>query len=220
MDLSDKIETRRFVGREFLLFLWFESELLEGTFSTTQHGSFGFWLEKSIVLSAAKEVTQIKGVFPAQSREAKEALRRGKLPDQAGIHLAYRDSEYTCVFKAAQLAISGLSFGTALGESEEDNSPNPLLEAPRRPRAKAKAADLDHEAFYERMHNTQAFEEVLEALYQDFLTLRLGPAWQALVVPAMRKWAAAKEGHKLESEAYVEARTSALRQATKGAKRG
>jgi hypothetical protein len=210
VDLSDKIETRRFVGREFLLFLWFESELLEGTLATQPYGSFGFWLEKSIVLSAGKETTQIKGAFPATSREAKEALLRGKLPDQAGIHLAYQDNEYTCVLRAGQLALSGLSFGTALGEADEDDSPNPLLEVPQRSKPKPKAEDLDHEAFYERMHNAHRLEELLEALYRDFLTLRLGDAWQALVVPTMRTWVSAKEGAKLESDAYVAARAAAL----------
>jgi hypothetical protein len=51
MQLVDRIEKRRFVGREFLLFLWFESEIFEATLQTRKHGSFGLWLERSLVLS-------------------------------------------------------------------------------------------------------------------------------------------------------------------------
>mgnify|MGYP001552449582 CR=1 FL=1 len=70
MDLVDRIEKRRFVGREFLLWLWFESEVFEGTISTKEHGEIGLWLEKQIALSAGREVTRIKGTHPAGSREA------------------------------------------------------------------------------------------------------------------------------------------------------
>ena len=41
MQLVDRIERRRFVGREFLVWLWFESELFDATLSTKEHGSFG-----------------------------------------------------------------------------------------------------------------------------------------------------------------------------------
>ena len=58
MQLVDRIEKRRFVGREFLLWLWFESELFDATLSTGAHGSFGLWLEKRLVLSAGKQSTR------------------------------------------------------------------------------------------------------------------------------------------------------------------
>ena len=63
MQLVDRIEKRRFVGREFLLWLWFESELFDATLSTKAHGSFGLWFEKRLVLSEGKTSTSI--VIPA-----------------------------------------------------------------------------------------------------------------------------------------------------------
>ena len=57
MQLVDRIEKRRFVGREFLLFLWFESEIFEATLQTRKHGSFGLWLERSLVIRAEHELT-------------------------------------------------------------------------------------------------------------------------------------------------------------------
>src|SRR5580704_16290911 len=99
MQLVDRIEKRRFVGREFLLWLWFESEVFEGTLHTTEHGSFGLWIERQIVLSAGKEDTRIKGSQPASGREAKESLRRGKLPESAGFHLVVGSEESSFTLK-------------------------------------------------------------------------------------------------------------------------
>lgn len=76
MELVDRIEKRRFVGREFLLWLWFESELFEATLATRAHGPFGLWIEKRLVLSAGKESTRITAPFPGRGREAKESTLR------------------------------------------------------------------------------------------------------------------------------------------------
>src|SRR5262249_53029337 len=112
MQLLDRIEKRRFVGREFLLWLWFESEVFEATLSTKEHGDFGLWIEKQRVLSEGKEATRIKGATPSASREPKESLLRGKLPESAGIHLSMGEKEMTFTLKAEQLAVAGLSLPT------------------------------------------------------------------------------------------------------------
>jgi hypothetical protein len=210
MQLLDKIEARRFVGREFLLWLWFESELFEGTLSTQKHGTFGLWLERKIVLSNGKEVTQIKGAYPASHREAKEALTRGKLPELAGIHVSINDNDSTFMFKADQMALTGLSLTTALEDEGEQLSAS-LAPAPKR---KNKAAarsesDMAHEVFYDRMQRAND----LEALYVDFLALRLSAAWEKTVFPAMTQWAR-EDADDLNAEPYRKARTAALKRKT------
>jgi hypothetical protein len=208
MQLLDRIEKRRFVGREFMLWLWFESEVFEGTLTTAEHGSFGMWIEKSLSLSAGKETTRIKGAYPAGSREAKEALLRGKLPETCGLHVSLRDQETSFTLKAEQLAITGLRLPTVLGNAE-DEAPK-LLDEPGPPQRKSKkkpksddASDEAHEAFYERMHLTREVEALLEALYRDFLALRLGPAWESVVVPALTTWV--KGEKKVDADRYKDA---------------
>ena len=212
MQLVDRIEKRRFVGREFLLWLWFESELFEGTLRTREHGSFGFWVERQIVLTAGVEGTRIKGPQPAAGREAKESLRRGKLPESAGFHLVAGSAESSFTLKADRLAISGLKLPTVLGRAED--APPQLLDAPRRmvkrkreavARQEARESDESHEAFYERMSLTRELEGRLEALYRDFLALRLSDAW-GRIVPVMRAWT---RGDDVDVEAYVHARDGA-----------
>jgi len=206
MQLTDRIEKRRFVGREFLLWLWFESELFDGTLTTKEHGSFGFWIERQIILTRAKEATRIAGVQPAAAREAKESLLLGKMPEAAAFHISMGNHETTFTLKAERLLVTGLKLPTVLGTTP-DAPPVDLSKARRPPprrkreevaRQEQRESDEAHESFYERMQLTRDFEAVLEALYRDFLTLRLGEAWEGVAVQ-LRAWAA---GEDVDAEAY------------------
>lgn len=198
MQLVDRIEKRRFVGREFLLWLWFESELFDATLGTREHGSFGLWLEKRLVLSEGRESTRITAPMPGLGREAKEALLRGQLPESAGLRLALGDEETSFVLKAESLAVSGLKLPTLLGPGDEP-SQNDLLDEilgrggqrgrPKPARGEPHTGDEQVEAFYERMRLTNEFEGLLESLYRDFIALRLSGAWEQSVVPLLRAWA-------------------------------
>lgn len=218
MQLLDRIEKRRFVGREFLLWLWFESEIFDATLGTAEHGTFGFWIEKSFTLSIEKEATRIKGALPAASREAKESLMRGKLPEACGLHISWNGQDTTLTLKADQLAFAGLRLPTVLGGEDEDEAPKLLEETTpqRKPKKRAMRgedpSDAAHEAFYERMNLTRELEGLIEALYRDFLALRLSDAWNDVVVPAITTWV---RGDELDADAY----RAASREALPGAKK-
>ena len=228
MDLAQKIETRRFVGREFLLWLWFESEIFEATVATREHGTLGLWVEGRMQLTDGQESTAIKGATPGAHREAKESLRRGKLPALLGLHLVRGEEESRFVLKGETLAVSGLVLPTVLaaeaevgeGQGSADDAVAGL--APRARRKKRSAPDAEsaaeaeadeaQTAFFERMHFAQDVEAVIAALYRDFLALRLGRAWSDVVVPALSEWIA---GESPDAEAYREARAAALSGARK-----
>jgi hypothetical protein len=202
MQLVDRIEKRRFVGREFLLFLWLESELFEATLQTRKHGSFGLWLERSLVLSEGKESTRIVAPLPGQGREAKEALLRGQLPESAGIRVAWNDDETSFVLKADSFAFASLKLRSVLAKEE----PSALLDElmGKQPgRRKAAEASDDRELFYDRAGMTQEFEELFETLYRDFLELRLSPRWAEVVLPALRRWAC---GESVDADLYLASR--------------
>lgn len=221
MQLADRIEKRRFVGREYLLWLWFESEILDATVHTKEHGELGLWLESRLTLSYLKESTKITAPMPGHGPEAKAALRRGQLPESAGIRIAYKDSETRLTFHAERLAITGLRLNTVL-DQQEDEEPNLLLEAHEKKRknkgrssAEIQAdleAEQDAEVFYERMRLTTEIEEILGALYRDFLTLRLGGGWNQQIVPLLRRFAAEKP---LDADDYSALRRKLLRGSAK-----
>ena len=207
LDLVDRIELRRFVGRELLLWLWFESEVFEATLSTAKHGPFGFWLEGRLVLSEGREVTTIKGGMPGHHREAKESLLRGKSPELAGVHLTFGDHDVRLALKGEALAIAGLVAPTP--EKEEKPAIEAMAEGARPKTTKKKESADAHDGFYARMQLAHEVEGVIEALYRDFLTLRLSDAWSSHVLPAIEAWVA---GEEVDGDSY-----EAIRKRTLGA---
>lgn len=198
INLADRIELRRFVGRELLLWLWMESELFEATLSTSEHGSFGLWLEGRLVLDEGKESTTIKGTVPGLHREAKESLLRGKTPERAGLHLSFGDHECTLTLRGETLAFASLT--PPVKEKEGPSALAVLADAPaprKRKRADAAAAAGDagdsHDKFYERMGFAREVEDLVTTLYRDFLRLRLSPTWDKDVVPALERWVAGED---------------------------
>jgi hypothetical protein len=198
----DRIEQRRFVGRELLLWLWMESELFESTLATEEHGSFGFWLENKLVLSAETESTRIRAAMPGAGREAKEALLRGQLPESMGIRISHEGEETSLALGADKLGVTGLKLA-ALKEEHDGHVPGDLVDElsgkNQRRKKKKQVEEIDDSPFYDRMEKTAAVEALLTALYRDFLALRLSPRWNALIAPTMRRWAM---GEPIDADAY------------------
>ena len=184
MELVDLVEGRRFLGREFVVWLWFESEMQETNLRPTGVDPVSMWLEAQITLVLEKEESRLKGAIPASSPEAKEALRQGKLPKEAKMRLIRGEREYAWTLKAESLALSGLKLPTQLKKQDEK-----------------------HEVFYERMMLLEDLEETLSALYVDFVHLRLSDAWEEDVVPRMKSWA---HGEKVNAEAYLATKRDVL----------
>jgi hypothetical protein len=204
MQLVDRIEKRRFVGREFLLWLWFESELFDATLTTRAHGPIGLWLEKRLVLSEGKASTRIIAPLPGLGREAKEAILSGQLPESAGIRIAWRNDETSFVLNAERLGVASLKLQTVL-DQEKQEAPSALIEElkgshVRKTSRRPKPEDDAHEVFYERMQLTQEFESVIEALYNEFIALRLSDVWSASIVPVVRAWI---RGEAVDSDQYA-----------------
>lgn len=209
MQLVDLIEKRRFVGRELLLLLWMESELFEGTLGTREHGTFGLWLEKRLVLSAESESTRVAAAMPGLGRQAKEALLRGQLPESAGIRIAWKDDETSLVLTGETFAIRALKLQTELGGEEAfvgdlvDELAGRTRGKPKKKATREGEDEQDDTSFYERMSIAREIEELLATLYREFLELRLSPRWDAVVVPTLQRWA---EGEAVDADAYRAAR--------------
>lgn len=192
-DLLTRIEKNRFVGREFLLWIWFESVLFETNLTPTGKPRCALWLETRLTLCFEKDEAQLKTATPGTTAEAREALRQGKLPREARMRLITGEHEYAWMFKADTLSLGGLAVPGEL-DSKKDEL---------------------HEVLYERMRLVEELEATLEALWSDFLALRLSEAWQAAVLPALGRFAHDEE---VDVEGYGRAKTRVLnRKGKKGA---
>jgi len=163
MDLVDLIEKRRFLGREFLVFLWFESEIFDGTIPVEGFGPCEVRLEGQLTLTCDKEQARLKGVAPSAEPEAHQALRQGKLPSQARVRIATAERTYAFTFLADALALAAVKIPSVVN------------------------AEVD-EQFYERMYLVEELEAIVSALYAKFVAVRLSPAWEEQVLPAVRAW--------------------------------
>lgn len=168
MDLLDAIDAGRFLGKEFLVWLWFESEVLEGQFEMHDGERFELWLETQLTLeseSAEQEITRMRGVAPSFTSEAHEALRRGKLPTQARIRIERGQQAFGFLLTAKSMTLSSATLPQLIKEDEE-------------------------ERFYERMYLIEELEKMVDALYERFLTLRLDPVWETQILSMIRRWVA------------------------------
>lgn len=184
-DLVTRIETNRFAGREFLLWLWFESVVFETNLAPTGQPSCALWLETRMTLAFDKDESLLKTATPGTAAEAREALRQGKLPREARLRLTSGDREYAWMFKADTLSIGGLAIPAELDIKKDELS----------------------EVLYERMRLVEALEATLEALWSDYLALRLSEAWTAAVLPSLMRWAHDEE---VDEEAYTKAKQRVL----------
>jgi hypothetical protein len=185
MDLVDLIEKRRFVGREFLVFLWFESELFDGQIPASGFGPCELRLESWITLSCDKEQARLKGVMPSAEPEAHQALRQGKLPAQARLRVTVGELEYAFAFQADTLALAAVKIPSVVKDEADDQ-------------------------FYERMYLVEELESLVAALYAKFIGIRLSPAWEQQVLPAIQAWVRGEPTMHRDVYAKLRARTAPL----------
>ncbi len=197
MDLVDLIQTRRFLGSEFLTWLWYKSEVYEGRFNIGERGACEVWFDDRLTLEAVvieNEQSQLKGASPSVSPEAREALRQGKIPVQARLRLVCDQQEFAFAFKGPDFLLSGVKIPTLLSDEAD-------------------------EKFYERMYLIEELEAIIHDLYAEFLALRLSPAWVGTFIPWLRAWVQVGELASYEQydamSATIPKLTSVLRFTTK-----
>jgi hypothetical protein len=179
MDLVDRIETTRFLGGEFVLWLWFSRDVLAGAMELPGQGMVEVALESSLLLvdplTDTERVT-VRGFDPLGSLEAEHALLVGKLPRKVGLRLVFEQNEWVATLDAATFALSGVKLPTLLSQGEEEH-------------------------FHERMRFLEQLHDLVQGLYRKFLGVRLSPQWESTLLPAMRLWL---RGEVMERKDYQE----------------
>ena len=168
-DLLDRMLRAEFLGPEFLLWLWWRSDVQGGVFDAGgEFGPFELWFDDKLVLSTpcvnAMEDT-FDGGHPISSVEARAALRVGKVPQMARIRIVRASQEWSMVLRAGGLALDSLKVPAVLSREED-------------------------EVLAERMLLIEQVETMLDALYRQFLDLRLGegPTPWVQALGELRAW--------------------------------
>lgn len=125
MKPMELIEQGRFLGEEFLLWLW-QRGLLDGGTSGVEGDSSALFLDDAVVLVSeqgdVREISLRKG-NPTESREAFKALSRGMRPSKAKVRLLSGDLEWTFSLNAATFDVSALKLPPARRRTRPAASP-------------------------------------------------------------------------------------------------
>ena len=166
MDLVDLINRTRFLGPEFLTWLWYRVEVQQGVFDLGgELGPFELWFDDRLVVGSATlgaQENHFKGGHPASSAEARTALRIGKLANQARLRIVRASAEWSFILKD-DLSVAGVKIPAVLGREDEEQ--------------------LD-----ERMLLLDQLDAMVKGLLAQFLALRVSPEWTTDELPALLAW--------------------------------
>jgi len=116
------LEQGRFLGEEFLLWLWMRSQTDSGGSGEEGDGSACFVDDAIQLVSERGEVKEIslrKG-SPSESREAFEALSRGMRPARMKLRILSGDLEWVFTLNAATLDMGTLKLPPSTGKAPHE----------------------------------------------------------------------------------------------------
>lgn len=166
---ANALNEGRFLGYEFLTWLWFYSEQSAGKFKLNDQQTGEVFLGERLVLSLPGEGKE-KVVCTTQANalyEARTALRQGKSVEEMQLLLRIGENEYFLTLDSSLWAIKGLKTPRQLPGEEDDEADG---------------------LFLEKMFFIEQVSSALDALYSRFLIERLSPGWDSDVLPACRQW--------------------------------
>ncbi len=164
--------SRDFVGNEFLLWLWFNSEGESDTIKVADNSEITYMIARTLTLECPRGQTgheTISHEGPSRLPEAKRAIQSGKLPRKLGLTLVRHAYQY-------ELAIHAETLG--IGSAKFPNPPDDIKDG----RAKLE----------ERADRVRHLIETLDLLYDAFGRQRFGKQWSD-TLPRMQKWLAREE---------------------------
>jgi hypothetical protein len=166
-DLLERVESTRFLGSEFLLWLWLRAEMINKPIALPELGDFEVWLDNHLTLQSdidPNERVTVRGAAPSGSPEAREAVRGQKFPVRARIAIRNEERDFACVLVAHRYAVASGKIPAVLTKDTDD-------------------------AFQERMTLVQRLNQSLDGLYAAFLQDRLSAVWKEAWEPAIVCWA-------------------------------
>lgn len=170
MDLLDLIEQKRFLGQEFLIWLWRLAEERGGNVSLPDGGEVTVIFEKHMLLESGQgpdcEKLVCRGEM-TELREARAGLALGKRPEQARLRLVREEREYSLTLTASTLEFRSMKLPAA-GDGEKDRS------------------GIEGQVL-ERIFLIEEGIDLINGLFRRFVTLRASEQWP-VELAALRQW--------------------------------
>ncbi len=169
MDRLNLVQNKRFLGREFLTWLWFQSEKNLGVFSLKDEKNIELWIDNKIILES-DDTENIERVSchgeNTEMYEARQALSQGKKVVQAAFKLSIDENEWRFTLDDCWLNFKTCKTPKIAYDKKED--PEGL--------------------FFEKTFLLQEAIRVVEELFLQFVKIRLCPDWPQKHLPFLQEW--------------------------------
>lgn len=168
---SQALQEGKFLGYEFLTWLWFFMETSEGILRFSENRQVEVYLGERLILSHPEDgkeriicTTQAHSLY-----EARTALQQGKLVEEMQLTIKIGGEEYPLTLDTSLWTFKGLKTPKQLPDREEEDSDG---------------------RFLEKMYFLENVFDGLDALYGHFLSQRLSPSWESDSLPLLKQWIA------------------------------
>lgn len=174
MDLVDLIAEKRFLGQEFLTWLWYKSEERGGSIQLKNDGDITVVFEKHMLLESGEGESAEKLIctgLQTELQEARTGLQMGKKLEQARIVIGHMSNEYSFTFAAALMEFRNVRL--------------PKTEATE----KDPAADPEEAEgmVLERIYLIEELVRLVNELFRLYLDIRLSDQWRDELIK-VRNW--------------------------------
>lgn len=173
MDFLDILREKAFLGREFLTWLWFKSDVSGGNVQIPGKKTVEvIFLDRMTLDMSDVETPQtvaLKGEH-SELREGLAALKEGKKIEEARISLRASDNDYTMLLKATWFSFGSFRTPPILPGSEAD--PGEGVEG----------------KFLEKAYLIEEGMDLVDLLFEYFIKLRISDEWESTELPALHHW--------------------------------
>ncbi len=179
MDLVDIISEKRFVGQEFLTWLWWKSEERGGSIALPGRGDVIVVFEKHMLLESGEGESSEKIVctgLQAELQEARTGLQMGKKLEQARILIGHGNYEYSLTLSGALLEFKNVKLPKTEA-TENDKSDNP---------------EEVEGMILERVFLFEELVSIVNDLFRVFLERRVNPGWSDELAK-VRDWVSSQD---------------------------
>lgn len=173
MDLVDLMEEKRFLGQEFLTWLWFKSDERGGTVYLPGTGDVQVVFEKHMLLEYGEGEAHEKVIcqgLQAELREARTGLVMGKKLEQARLLIAWGDHEWRLTLKGSLFEFKSVKPPKTMS-SKEDSQDQEAIEA----------------RLLDRIGMIEMANRTVDGLFRMFLEIRVSREWPQEMVK-VRDW--------------------------------
>jgi len=163
MDLVDLMVEKRFLGQEFLTWLWYASEKRGGMIDVPGVGDIVVVFEKHLLLEYGEGDSFEKLIcqgLQAELNEARTGLKMGKKLEQARILLGRGDYEWNVTLKGSVFDFRSVKTPKSVAAADEGDD-----------LAAVEGRILEKVGFYEEALH------LLDEMFRMFLKLRISEAW-------------------------------------------